>query len=161
MQKNKENKSRPTDKRKVKPRFYGEALTVNDVYQRLAEEEREKEGTRKRKAMKARSSTRLTDSKVARKVQDRVGPRDEEKFAYPQTIVAPTLTVSRRKSHFLMVRKEPQVQRLKKIFARNVMRERMMPKSAEFDVIPVYGGFTIIVLVLQVSQMDFGLAPIV
>ena len=42
LQKNKENKSRPADKRKVKPRFYGEALTVDDVYQRLAEEEREK-----------------------------------------------------------------------------------------------------------------------
>ena len=36
-----------------------------------------------------------------------------------------------------------------------------MTKSAGLDVIPVYGGFTIIVLVLQVSQMDFGLAPIV
>ena len=60
-----------------------------------------------------------------------------------------------------MVRKEPQVQRLKKIFARNVMRERMMTKSAGLDVIPVYGGFTIIELVFQVSQMDFGLAPIV
>ena len=58
-----------------------------------------------------------------RKVQDRVGPRDEEKFVSSQTIVAPIQTVSRRKSHFLMVRKEPQVQRLKKKFARNVMRE--------------------------------------
>ena len=48
-----------------------------------------------------------------------------------------------------------------KVFARNVMRERMMTKSAGLDVIPVYGGFTIIVLVLQVSQMDFGLVPIV
>ena len=60
------------------------------------------------------------------------------------------LTWSRRKSCFLMVRKEPQVQRLKKIFARNVMRERMMTKSTGSDVIPVYGGFTSIVLVLQV-----------
>ena len=73
LQKNKENKSRPTDKRKVKPRFYGEALTVDDVYQQLAEEEREKEETRKRKAMKARSSTRLTGSKVARKKSSRQG----------------------------------------------------------------------------------------
>ena len=57
-----------------------------------------------------------------------------------------------------MVRKEPQVQ---KIFASSVMRERMMTKSTGSDVIPVYGGFTIIVLVLQVSQTDFGLALIV
>ena len=74
----------------MKPRFYGEALIVDDVYQSLgwAEEEHQKEETRKRKA---RSSTRLTGSKVA----------------------------------------------------------------------PVYIGSAIIVLVLQVSQMDFGLAPIV
>ena len=57
----------------MKPRFYGEVLTVDDVYQRLAEEEREKEETRKRKAKKARSSTRLTGSKVARKKSPRQG----------------------------------------------------------------------------------------
>ena len=56
-----------------------------------------------------------------------------------------------------MVRKEPQVQRLK-IFA---IRERILTKSAGSDVIPVYIGSTIIVLVLQVSQTEFGLALIV
>ena len=50
IKKNKENttKARP-DKRKVKPRFYGEALTLDEVYERLREEEREKEEQKKQK----------------------------------------------------------------------------------------------------------------
>ena len=42
LQKNKESKSCPADKCKVKL-LYGEALTVDDVYQWLAEEECQKE----------------------------------------------------------------------------------------------------------------------
>ena len=73
LQKNKDYKSHPADKRKVRPHFYGEALTVNDVYQWLSEEEHQKEEIRKRKAMKARSSSRLTGSKVTRKKSPRKG----------------------------------------------------------------------------------------
>ena len=57
----------------MKLRFYGKGLTVDHVYQRLAGEEHQKEETRKRKAMKARSSTRLTGCKVARKKSSRQG----------------------------------------------------------------------------------------
>lgn len=38
---NKENKSHPAYKRKVKPHFYGEALTI-DMYQWLAEKQRQR-----------------------------------------------------------------------------------------------------------------------
>ena len=163
LQKNKENKWHPADKLKVKLRFYGKALLsimcING-WQRKSIKKKKLEREKQRKPGQAPDWPAAKWQE--RKVQDRVGPRDEEKFVYPQTIVARTQTVSRRKSHFFMVRKEPHwVQRSKKIFARNVIENRMMTKSTGSDVIPVYAGSTIIVLVLQVSQMDFGLAHIV
>ena len=50
IKKNKENttKARP-DKRKVKPRLYGETLTLDEVYEQLREEEQEKEEQKKQK----------------------------------------------------------------------------------------------------------------
>ena len=88
--------------------LYGEALTVEDVYINGWQ----RKSVKRKKLEKENQTDRLQSGKK-KKVQNRVGPRDEEKFVYPQTVVAPTQTVSRRKSRILMVRKEPQVQRLK------------------------------------------------
>ena len=43
LQKNKPQKGQAADKRKAKPRFYGEALTLDEVYERVSEEQRQKE----------------------------------------------------------------------------------------------------------------------
>ena len=40
----KKSKAVSTEKSRVKPRFYGEALTVDEVYERMAAEEHEKKG---------------------------------------------------------------------------------------------------------------------
>ena len=37
LQKNKQRKCGPTDKRKTTPRFYGEALTLDEVFERVGE----------------------------------------------------------------------------------------------------------------------------
>ena len=44
--------SKSTDKRKVKPKFYGEALTTDDVFQRFEEEETRKEEEKKTQALR-------------------------------------------------------------------------------------------------------------
>ena len=79
IKKNKENttKARP-DKCKVKPRFYGEALTLDEVYERLREEEREKEEQKKQEEAKKKkeeakkrgtkkTNTKRSGTKVAMK----------------------------------------------------------------------------------------------
>ena len=60
--------AKSTDKRRVKPNFYGEALTTDDVYQRLEKEEKEKEEKKKalmqRKDKRARNKAKATSSGV-------------------------------------------------------------------------------------------------
>ena len=48
----KEPGSKSTDKWKVKPKFYGEALTTDDVFQRFEEEETRKEEEKKARALR-------------------------------------------------------------------------------------------------------------
>lgn len=68
LQKNRERSTHPADKRKVKPRFYGEALTVDEIYERLVEEARLKEQTKKQKKQKPRkASPRPRGCKISKK----------------------------------------------------------------------------------------------
>ena len=52
--------SKSTDKRKVKPKFYGEALTTDDVFQRFEEEETRKEEEKKARALRKETRAQRT-----------------------------------------------------------------------------------------------------
>ena len=62
LQKNKQTRSRPIDKRKVKPQFYGEALTVDEVFKRMEEDEKEKKATAEEKKKAAEKRKRAANS---------------------------------------------------------------------------------------------------
>jgi hypothetical protein len=65
LQKKKEC-TKQTDRRKLKPRFYGEALTADEIYERMLEEEHQKEKTKKAKTVGKTKKTHST-GKYARK----------------------------------------------------------------------------------------------
>ena len=74
LKKNREKQSHPTDRHKVKPRFYGEALTLDDVFERLLEEEEtkkklieEKKEESKKRQKKKISQRKKCTGKVAQK----------------------------------------------------------------------------------------------
>ena len=62
----KKGNTKSTDKREVKPSFYGEALTTDEVFERLEKEEKEKEekklalASKQRKKEKKRKQTQVT-----------------------------------------------------------------------------------------------------
>ena len=49
LQKNRQHRDRQVDKRKVRPKFYGEALTLDEVHDRIVAEKEEKEAAAKQK----------------------------------------------------------------------------------------------------------------
>ena len=49
LQKNRQQRTRQMDKRKVRPKFYGEALTLDEVHERLLMEEEEKKAAKQKK----------------------------------------------------------------------------------------------------------------
>ena len=49
LQKNRQHRDRQVDKRKVRPKFYGEALTLDEVHDRIVAEKKEKEAAAKQK----------------------------------------------------------------------------------------------------------------
>ena len=77
LQQNKQAKSRKVDKRRVKPRFYGEALTTDDVYERvLAEEAAKKEEAEKKKKAteeKKRAAAKRKEEAAKRKKAKKSG----------------------------------------------------------------------------------------
>ena len=52
----KEFQQKPKDKRRLKPRYYGEALTRDEIIERMEEEEREKQEKKKGKGKKAKQT---------------------------------------------------------------------------------------------------------
>ena len=85
------------DKRKIKPKFYGEALTTDEVFQKLEEAEAEKEQKRKalaqRKEMKTANSKTKTTSGKAR-VRKKVNQKKRKTPLTPKRTPAPTPPIS-------------------------------------------------------------------
>ena len=65
LHKNKPQKSKASDKQKAKPRFYGEALTLDEVYERVSEEQKQKEAKAASKA-KGKSKGKITAARKSK-----------------------------------------------------------------------------------------------
>ena len=63
LQKNRQARNPKVDKRKVKPKFYGEALTADDVYERMLQEEEEKKRVAEEKRQAAEEKKRAAGKK--------------------------------------------------------------------------------------------------
>ena len=66
------------DRRKVKPRFYGEALTADEVYERMVEEEHQKEKTKKAKTVRKTKKIRSTGKYTRKKAQVKKGKKCDQ-----------------------------------------------------------------------------------
>ena len=71
LQKNKQGRKRVVNKQKHKPQFYGEALTMDDFYEKIGEAERKKQEEEKKKndarKVKKKGKTKIQSGKVAGK----------------------------------------------------------------------------------------------
>ena len=65
--KNKLEKAKAADKQKAKPRFYGEALTLDKMYERVSEEQQQKEVAASSKTNGKSKGSKTTKSKASSK----------------------------------------------------------------------------------------------
>ena len=78
LHKNKETRKRTENKQKIKPQFYGEALTTDDFFERVREEEKRKKEAeqKKQESRKARSAaSKRKQSKARRQSKGKYSPR--------------------------------------------------------------------------------------
>ena len=89
LQKNKQKRSQRVDQRKVKPHFYGEALTVDEVYERMVaeEEEKKREAESKKRAAEERKAAAVEKKREAAKKKKAAEER-KKVMAYKKNLKA-------------------------------------------------------------------------
>ena len=93
LHKNKEARKRTENKQKVKPQFYGEALTMDDFFERVMEEEKKKKEAeqKKKESRKAKSSgPKRQQSKARRKSKSKYSPSKISHAARSKHVVQET-----------------------------------------------------------------------